>query len=398
MRSRLRVTARTRLTLIYATVFALSGVAFVAVLLWRMFTPLEPPVNKQAVPTVSKPTSPPAGKDVTGVDTTSRELLDYKAQARRELRNELALTALGGLAMMTATAGGLGWLMAGRALRPVHAVSAAARRLSQRDLHQRIPVSGPHDELRELAETINSMLARLEQAFAAQQRFAGNASHELRGPLTTLRALVEVSAAGPDAPAEVRRLAASLVDQLDRQERVIDGLLALASSEHGPEVVQEVRLDELVRESLATLADEIDARRLTVTRDLTPTTVLGDPVLLNLLVDNLMRNAVRHNVPGGRIQIRTHGASLDLANTGAEVTAERLAELVEPFRRGARDRIGTTGAGLGLAIAEAVARNHDAQMRIDPRPGGGVRARITLTAGPTLRPDPVDPVPTWHHS
>jgi len=275
--------------------------------------------------------------------------------------------------VLTLLSGGLGWHVAGRVLRPVHTVSGTARRLSEQNLHERIPVSGPNDEMRELAETFNAMLARLQRSFEAQSRFAANASHELRGPLTTQRALVEVAAGSPVASEDLRELASALLPVLGRQERVVDGLLALAWSEHGTTTIEEVRLDTLVRTSL----DRLPTAGVEVTADLTPTPVLGDPVLLDLLVDNVIRNAVRHNVPGGRLWIATADRTLTVANTGRPVSADRLAELVEPFRRGTRDRVGD-GAGLGLAIVTTVAAAHHADVSLTPREGGGIRVRVTF--------------------
>jgi signal transduction histidine kinase len=411
------VTARTRLTLGYAVLFALSGVAFATLVIWVTFAPVDSSLNeaeklaRSQQATTVKPTpsgeatgtagssagGPPLGK----ITIASDEGLAAKNQARRELRERLFLAAGIGLTAVTAASAGVGWLMAGRVLRPVHAVSATARRLSQHDLHQRIPVAGPHDEMRELTETINSMLARLERAFAAQERFAANASHELRGPMTTLRALVDVAAAAPDASSDLRELAGELRGQLDRQQRVIDGLLALASSEHPVGPLRPVRLDLIASGALEAVAEEVADRGLDVSADLAPGEVGGDRVLLQLLVDNLVRNAVRHNTPGGRISVQVSERTLVVTNTGAEVTAQRLVELVEPFRRGNSDRVngtagtggggrvggagtgvvGDAGVGLGLAIADAVARSHGTCLRLTPRPGGGVTAAVTLPAG-----------------
>nr|WP_237536145.1 HAMP domain-containing sensor histidine kinase [Streptomyces sp. SID3343] len=288
--------------------------------------------------------------------------------------------------------------MAGRVLRPVHAVSGAARRLSRHELHRRIPVAGPHDEMRELAETFNAMLARLERAFAAQHRFAANASHELRGPITTMRTLVDVaadvaaadvaadvaaSATGPGVRDELPRLVNDLRGQLDRQQRLVDGLLDLAQSENGATTIGPVRLDELAGDALARAAAAIDERGISVYRSLEPTLVQGDPVLLELLVDNLIRNAVDHN-RGGLLRVTGSPGRLVVENSGAEITPARLTELREPFRRGHRDRLHGGGTGLGLAIADAVAAGHDATLTMTPRSGGGVRAEFTLppTTGP----------------
>jgi signal transduction histidine kinase len=364
-----KLTARLRLTLLYAGLIALSGTAVAALIITLSFLPVRDvdPAQKVAGMTVVKQPQKITPKE----QEYAAQAEAAKAAARADLRQRLIGGAAVGVGVLTLLSGGLGWHVAGRVLRPVHTVSGTARRLSEQNLHERIPVSGPNDEMRELAETFNAMLARLQRSFDAQSRFAANASHELRGPLTTQRALVEVAAGDPAASVDLRELASSLLPVLSRQERVVDGLLALAWSEHGMSTIESVRLDTLVRTSL----DRLGPGGVTVTADLAPTPVLGDPVLLELLVDNVVRNAVRHNVPSGQLWVVTAERTLTVANTGQPVDADRLVELVEPFRRGARDRVGE-GAGLGLAIVTAVAAAHHAQVALAPRAGGGIRVRV----------------------
>jgi signal transduction histidine kinase len=364
-----RLTARLRLTLLYAGLIALSGAAVAALIILLTFMPPREvdPAQKAGLSTVVKqpPKMTPQDKRIaTQADAA-------KAQTRAELRQRLIGGAAVGVGVLTLLSGGIGWHVAGRVLRPVHAVSGTARRLSEQNLHERIPVSGPNDEMRELAETFNEMLARLQRSFDAQSRFAANASHELRGPLTTQRALVEVAESSPSASDDLRELASSLRLVLGRQERLVEGLLALAWSEHGVSSVEAVRLDTLARTSL----DRLEHDGLTVSADLFPAAVPGDPVLLDLLVDNVIRNAIRHNVPNGQLWLTTAGRTLTVANTGRTVDADRLAELVEPFRRGTRDRVGD-GAGLGLAIVTTVAAAHQANVTLTPREGGGIQVRV----------------------
>lgn len=365
----MRLTARLRLTLLYAGLIALSGTAVAALIIVLSFLPARAadPVQKAGIASVKKVSPAPSHKEQRYVAAAEAA----KAQARADLRERLIWGAAIGVGVLTLLSGGLGWHVAGRVLRPVHTVSGTARRLSEQNLHERIPVSGPNDEMRELAETFNAMLARLQRSFEAQSRFAANASHELRGPLTTQRALVEVAAGGPSASEDLRELASSLGPVLARQERVVEGLLALAWSENGTSAIEPVRLDTLVRTSLDRLAPD----GLTVSAELAPTAVQGDPVLLDLLVDNVIRNAIRHNVPNGQLWLATADRTLTVSNTGRQVSADRLAELVEPFRRGTRDRVGE-GAGLGLAIVTAVAAAHHAEVSLTPREGGGIRVRV----------------------
>lgn len=370
----MKLTAQARLTLAYGALFLLSGAAL-AVLIITLTFPPKPAVGSHvevkggSVPAKAFATPPPAVKQ------KEDEVLAAKEQARRELRTRLVTVSAICLGGMTVVAVGLGWAMAGRALRPVHAVSGTARRLSQRNLHERIPVSGPRDEMRELAETFNDMLGRLERAFEAQRRFAANASHELRGPMTTQRALVDVAAASPGAGPQVKELADGLRAQLDRQQRLVEGLLALASSEHGVTEVVPVDLAGLAREHLdpAPPGVQVHCR-------LEPAVVHGDRILLDLLVGNLVRNAVQHNVHDGQVWVSTGPERLEVANTGPHIGGERLRELLEPFRRGQRDRLRSAGVGLGLAIVAAAATAHGARLDLQPRPGGGVTATVTFPA------------------
>lgn len=379
-RRRLHLTARARLTLLYAGLFALSGAAVATVIMTLTFAPVTPDGTPPKVTELLKATAPPSGKPAAGLAdlTRAHEQIRLKEAARRELRDRIVGSSVIAIGAMTLASAGLGWLMAGRVLRPVHVVSGTARRLSQRNLDQRIPVSGPHDEMRELAETFNSMLDRLETAFEAQRRFAANASHELRGPMTTSRTLVEVAAATPGASPDLGVLAGQLKQVLSRQDRIVEGLLALARSEHGTTTLQPVRLDLLARDALDRRAAEFAERSISVRAELRAGTVSGDPTLLELLVDNLVRNAVRHNHCDGVVWVRTDGPTILVENTGDPVSAERLRELVEPFRRGRQDRVyGGGGAGLGLAIVDAVTRAHGGRFTLVPRPGGGVRALVT---------------------
>jgi signal transduction histidine kinase len=369
----MRLTARMRLTLLYAGLIALSGSAVAALIILLSFPPLVDSTSSN----LDVKTGTTVAKKVTATDRAAEEqALAGKLQARAELRGRMITGAAIAVGTLTLLSGGVGWWVAGRVLRPVHLVSNTARRLSEHDLHERIPVSGPNDEMRELAETFNGMLARLQRSFDAQSHFAANASHELRAPMTTQRTLVEVAAGTPGASPDLRELADALRPVLGRQERLVDGLLALAWSEHGTTSIEPVRLDELVRSSLS----RNEQPAITIETTLRPVTVPGDRVLLDLLVDNLIRNATRHNVEGGQIWIATRPHTLTVENTGEPITPDRLAALAEPFRRGTQDRVRDSrdhgGVGLGLAIVATVARAHRAALDLTPRPAGGIRAEV----------------------
>ncbi|WP_435975142.1 sensor histidine kinase [Streptomyces sp. Qhu_M48] len=259
----------------------------------------------------------------------------------------------------------VGWWTAGRVLRPVHEMTARARRLSERNLHDRIAVSGPDDELKELGDTIDALLGRLETAFDSQRRFIANASHELRTPLATQRVAIQV---GLDDDCAVRDV---LLDANRRSERLIDGLLLLARSERGLAEREDVPLGEVVEEEYG--AAVVAAAGGGVVR--------GSRVLLGQLVRNLVANAVAYNVPGGEVRVAVSGGVLTVTNTGPVVPADDVDGLFEPFRRGeGRDRMGP-GAGLGLSIVRSIAVAHGGSVRAvarDAEEGGGLVVTVTV--------------------
>jgi signal transduction histidine kinase len=275
-----------------------------------------------------------------------------------------------------------GWLMAGRTLRPLTEITATARRVADRNLHERIGLSGPRDELRELADTFDDMLARLDASFDGQRRFVANASHELRTPLAVNRTLLEVAMGRPGAPPELVDLGETLLEVNDRHERLIDGLLTLARSEQAvadPVPIDLAEVATRVHEQFAS-----DARTAALSFDLggTPAPTAGDPVLLERLAQNLVENAIRHNVEAGWVTVTTSSsvdhAVLTVANTGPVVPAVEVARLFEPFRR-LTDRVGSAhGTGLGLSIVRSVARAHGGDVAAQPRAGGGLVVDVTL--------------------
>lgn len=359
-----RLTARIRLALFYGLLFLVSGTILVVFVMFIALPPLDSNVPANAVAKADKAYS---------------TALAAKREARDELRTQLIFASLLGVGAMTVIALGSGLLMARQVLRPIRAVSSAARKLSEQDLHRRIPAGGPDDELRELAVTFNGMLTRLEHAFASQRMFTANASHELRGPMATQRALVEVVLATPGSSPDATELAESLRLVLRRQERLVNGLFELASSQHGVQRQVPIPLDALTGEVLTRWQDQADAAGVTVRRDLEPAAIIGDPELVEILVDNLVRNAITHNVPGGTVWVHTAERAVTIQNTGPPVAAQRLAELCEPFRRGSHDRTnGTPGSGLGLAIVDTVARAHDAATDLSSRNGGGIVFAVTF--------------------
>ena len=293
----------------------------------------------------------------------------------------LSYSALVGGALIVAAAG-LGWWLAGRSLRPVHRMAAAARRLATRNPHGRIPLHGPRDELRDLGETFNSLLDRLGAAFASQQRFAANAAHELRTPLTIQRATIQIGLEDVTiGPVELASIKEELLATNRRQEQLIDRLLTFARSDAGLDVIEPVDVRDLVRDSVNTLLPEARGRGVRVHTRIATIPTEGDPVLLRQLVTNLVQNAIRHNHEGGTVTVRTSGERrLTVINTGPEVAPEKITELFEPFHRLGKTRTeSATGTGLGLSIVQSIAAAHNATLRVESnRNGGGLTITVTF--------------------
>jgi signal transduction histidine kinase len=282
------------------------------------------------------------------------------------------------LAIMALISGLLGWLVAGRVLRPLRTITATTQQLSEVNLHERLALAGPRDELRTLADTIDGLLSRLERAFDAQRRFVTNASHELRTPLSASRALLEMALSDPDASVDSLRAAChEALEESEQQEQLIDALLALSQGERGLDTREPLDLAAVICEVERVYEPEaaVNGIKLDVTTDRAE--VLGDRRLLGRLVSNLVQNAIRHNVPRGqvrlRLQDRPEGAQLIVSNTGPVIPAEEIPRLMQPFQRAAPDRTGHgEGFGLGLSIIAAVAAAHDASLDIAPGAEGGL--------------------------
>jgi signal transduction histidine kinase len=316
------------------------------------------------------------------------------AAAARSAQEQLADDALskltaqyaaifGVLAVLSAA---LGWYAAGRVLRPMSQITATARRVSNENLHERIALGGPDDELKQLADTFDAMLARLEAAFSRQAAFVRNASHELRTPLSVIRTEADVTLADePDDPEALRRALAVVREASVRSERLIEALLALARADRDDGSRSIVDLGELVRRAL----DEADVNSLRLEPALSHARVLGDRELLQTMTTNLVDNAIRHNAPHGWIAIRTDSndteACLQISNSGPLIAAEEAASLTEPFRRLGTERTGD-GLGLGLSIAASVAQAHGGALSIAAMERGGLRVSVRLPAARVSAP------------
>lgn len=382
-----------RLTLLYGGLFLAAGALLLAVNyalvrrgLERQVAPLGVQFETHVPPDVRiLAPAPVPGEVVSAEGEIEQALREFEQRVRDRTLHELVVQSGVALAVMALASIGLGWVIAGNALRPVAQMTATARRLSEANLHERLALQGPRDELKELADTFDAMLERLEAAFESQRRFVANASHELRTPLAIQRTLVDVALADPEASAEdLRATAVAVRDAVDRSERLIDGLLLLARSEQKISDVEAVDLSDVARQAIEQYRQEADERGITVEARLAPAVVSGQLVLLERLTGNLVQNAVRHNRDGGWITIETsatHGWSrLRVANSGAVVPAQDVPALFEPFRRLAPDRVASpgNGVGLGLSIVRAVTSAHGGSVRAAPVDGGGLSVTVDL--------------------
>jgi signal transduction histidine kinase len=281
---------------------------------------------------------------------------------------------------MTAISVLIGWLLAGRALAPLRDITATARRVSSENLGERIDLPGPADELRELADTFDGMLARLDSAFASQRHFVANASHELRTPLAIMRTEVDVALADPDASAaELREMGEAIRDTVDRCERLIASLLLLARSEAATGHEEPVDIAALAGDCITDMWARAQEAQIEIRDDLEPAWTSGHPGLLERLVANLIDNGIHHNVPGGYLQVqsRTDGDKIELlvANGGAPLDPKRVQELTQPFRRLDRS---VRGFGLGLSIVRSIAQAHHGTTTLLAPASGGLEVRVTL--------------------
>ena len=283
---------------------------------------------------------------------------------------------------MTIVSVAAGWLLAGRALRPLRDITATARRVSGENLGERIGLKGPADELKELADTFDGMLARLDGAFASQRHFVANASHELRTPLAIMRTEVDVSLADPDATVEdLRRMGDAVRETIDRCERLIEGLLMLARSEAATGREAPADLAALAADCITDLRARAEEAQVDVQDDLAPAWTRGEPALLERMIANLLDNGIRHNEPGGWLRASTRSESgrvrLTVANGGPRIDPADAATLIEPFRR--LDR-GAGGFGLGLSIVRSVVEAHGGTLDVSTPADGGLTVRIELPA------------------
>jgi len=396
---RLRLTVRARLTLLYTGLFAACGAIVVAVSYAQV---ARLPVLGQGQGNGRQPSFSGGVAASVAAQCRSEQLSAHPdqrvlvkcvayfqqqaayfqqqgAQGQRYLTlSHLLQYSLITLAVVVGLAAILGWIFSGRALRPVHLITAAARAASEHDLSARVAPTGPRDELRELAETFDEMLGRLQAAFEGQQRFIANASHELRTPLAVMRATVDVVLGNPDStPGDLRGMATDIRAAVDHAERLIGALLLLARNERGLTVREKVDLAATAEDVLD--AADLDGRRVHAT--LEPAVIAGDPVLAERLIANLVDNAVRYNIAAGEVWISartTAGSSqLTVGNTGPVISPADVGRIFQPFQR-LSDRTSHDGSGLGLAIVASIAAIHGGTVTARPRDDGGLSVTVTI--------------------
>jgi len=380
---------RTRLALLYAALFLVSGSALLALTygLVAANLPQQSPVAATGLDSNQLAKLRAACRqpypDPGTVLACKRAFSAGAASVRDTTLDSLLLYSLLGLGVMTVASGGLGWYVSGRVLRPVRAITETARRASDQHLGERLALTGAQDELKELADTFDEMLERLDQAFAAQRRFVANASHELRTPLTVMRTAIEVALAKPNRTTQqLEDMAVRVRRSIDRAENMIEALLLLAISDQGVTSSELLDLSAVAEDALELAAPGITRLGLSVQADLAPAEATGDQQLIERMVWNLVDNAVRHNEPGGWIRITTGrcpgGAVLRITNSGAMVPPDAVPTLAEPFRR--IDKQPGDGVGLGLSIAQSVSIAHGAQLDIHSQPEGGLDISLILRA------------------
>lgn len=390
-------TIRTRLSLLYAGAFFLACVALIVVIYLYLGQVLDRQFTIRVVDNNVSMEGAPDAPGLPPIETMeeARNVSVMVRQMRLDTLDKMLVASLVLGGFMTIIAGGIGWLVAGQALRPLRDITATARRVADKSLHERIAMAGPQDEIKDLADTLDAMLERLDHSFDSQRRFIANASHELRTPLTIARTLIEVALLDTEANEKTKQLGTTLLAVNQRHEKLTDGLLTLASSDQRAADFNAVDLAEVAGHVVAEMRPLADRTGVALEADLRPGSILGDAFLLERLIQNLIENAIQYNLAeAGWVRVRTGSDAgnieLVVENTGPVVPAFEVPGLFEPFRRlAATERLagaprGATvrGAGLGLSIVRSVALAHGGDVKATARDGGGLIVRVRIPAAP----------------
>jgi signal transduction histidine kinase len=423
-----QTTVRWRLTLLYGGLFLISGAALLAVTYtlvdnaavfpqgprWTVVQrdvqapasilgsaasiPAGESATLQAIPQAPTKKVPPPIERLLRTRQGQKALGEVVGTQRVADLHQLIIESALALALMAIISTALGWVVAGRVLRPLRTMTTATQEISEENLNRRLSMRGPRDELRELADTIDGLLGRLEGAFDAQRRFVANASHELRTPLTAVRALLELVLSDPKATvATFRATCEQVLEESEQQEQLIEALLTLAQGQRGIDRAEALDLASVAGEVLGSREGAAAARNVEIGRALAPATVSGDARLIERLISNVVDNAIRYNVSGGRVDVSVTSngrAKLTVANTGPVVPPEELDRLLQPFQRLSADRTSHRDRlGLGLSIVAAIARAHDAALAVRARPEGGLEIDVSFPARPAPATVESAPVP-----
>jgi signal transduction histidine kinase len=400
-----RHSVRLRLTLLYCGLFLASGAGLLAItylLVLRstanylftfnsrtnralfLATQSNAPIKERGIffPAQGLRGKPPTAIPPAQAQAQIHQIQAQVAQQHADVLHQLLVQSGIALTIMAVLAIGLGWLVAGRVLGPLRTITAAVRHISASNLHERLALDGPDDEIKELGDTFDGLLGRLESAFEAQRRFVANASHELRTPLTRQRTLVEVALDDPEATLDSLRASyARVLAAVEQQERLIEALLTLARGERGLERRESFDLAAVTAEVLRARSPELQRRALHIDATLTSAATAGDPRLVERLVANLVDNAMRHNVAAGQISVATGTgagyAMLAVIKSGPVIPAAALARLFQPFQRLGADRTAhRDGMGLGLSIVQAITVAHGATLTVRAQPEGGLAIEV----------------------
>jgi signal transduction histidine kinase len=379
-------TIRTRLTVLYGGAFFVAGALLIAVMYFYVRQSLDNSPGVNALETAQSFLGQRGMKAHPLLEDLVTGLSKQAEQQRRDTLRAVLIWSLVCLAVVGLAAFAFGWVLAGRALQPLQEITATARRVVDRNLHERISLTGPPDEIKELADTFDAMLERLDKAFDSRYRFVANASHELRTPLAINRTVIEVALEDPELAEPTRRLAETLLGVNKRHERLIDGLLVLASSDQRIDRPVPVELAEAAGRAIDSVRQQAAQTGVQISSRINSARIQGDPALLQRLVDNLVDNAVRYNIrTNGWVHVSVtddaRAARVRVENVGPPVSPADVEVMFEPFRRlGGDDQQSAvfTGAGLGLSIVRAVADAHGGQVYATPGPRGGLTVEVVF--------------------